>query len=69
MISLIPSPTLPLHRAKGHPGTRYRDNALSKDVRQYPAEKGIAEEEALARGMEEKSNESADAGSEVYVPA
>ena len=108
--------------AKGHPGSQYRDNALSKarfefrwedqfnlsldpitarsfhdetlpqdgaktahfcsmcgphfcsmkiseDVRQYAAEQGIAEEEALAKGMEEKSKEFAEAGAEVYVPA
>jgi hypothetical protein len=104
MISLIPSPTLPSHLAKGHPGAQYRDNALSKtrfefrwedpfnlsldpitarsfhyenlpqdgaktahfcsicgphfrsmkiseDVRQYAAEQGIAEEEAIQNGL------------------
>ncbi len=139
MISLIPSPTLPSHLAKGHPGAQYRDNALSKarfeptagrwtanslptsrrqfrwedpfnlsldpitarsfhdetlpqdgaktahfcsmcgphfcsmkiseDVRQYAAEQGIAEEEALAKGMEEKSKEFVERGAEVYTPA
>ena len=102
MISLIPSPTLPLHRAKGHrqfpwedpfnlslaPVTAhfYHDETLpqdgaktahfrsmcgphfcsmkiSEDVRQY------AEEEALAKGMEEKSKEFAEAGAEVYQSA
>ena len=33
------------------------------------AEQGIAEEEALAKGMEEKSKEFAEAGAEVYVRA
>ena len=42
---------------------------ISEDVRQYAAEQGIAEEEALAQGMAEKSREFAEAGSEVYVPA
>ena len=42
---------------------------ISGDVRQYASEQGIAEEEALAKGMEEKSKEFAEAGSEVYVPA
>ena len=42
---------------------------ISEDVRQYAAEQGIAEEEALAKGMEEKSKEFAEAGVEVYVPA
>ena len=137
MISLIPSPTLPSHLAKGHPGAQYRDNALSKarfeptagswtatslskslrqfrweapfnlsldpitarsfhhetlpqdgaktahfcsmcgphfcsmkiseEVRQYAAEQGIAEEEALAKGMEEKSKEFVKNGAEVYT--
>ena len=30
MISLIPSPMLPSHLAKGHPGAQKRGNALSK---------------------------------------
>ncbi len=42
---------------------------INEDVRQYAPEQGIAEEEALAKGLEEKSKEFADAGSEVYVPA
>ncbi len=50
-------------------GPHFCSMKISEDVRQYAAEQGIAEEEALARGMEEKSKEFADAGSEVYVPA
>ena len=86
MISLIPSPALPSHLAKGHASAQYRDSnshfpvrrslgvggwsmKTSEDVRQYTAEQGIAEEEALAKGMEEKSKEFAEAGTEVYVPA
>ena len=139
MISLIQSPTTSSHLAKGHPGSQYRDNTLSKtrfeptagrwtatslsksrrqfrwedlfnlsldpvparsfhdetlpqdgvktahfgsmcgprfcsmkiseDVRQYAAEQGIAEEEALAKALEEKSKEFAEAGAEAYVPA
>ena len=38
-------------------------------VRQYAAQQGISEEEALEKGMEEKSKEFAEAGAEVYVPA
>ncbi len=106
--------------AKGHPGSQYRDNALSKsrfefrwedqfnlsldpvtarefhdetlpqegaksahfcsmcgpsfcsmkiteDVRKYAAEQGIAEEEALKKGMEAKSKEFVEKGAEVYV--
>ena len=42
---------------------------ISEDVRQYAAEQAISEEEAIQKGMEEKSKEFADSGSEVYVPA
>ena len=40
---------------------------ISEDVRQYAAEQGIAEEEALARGLEEKSREFVEKGAEVYT--
>jgi phosphomethylpyrimidine synthase len=108
--------------AKGHPGARYRDDALSKarfefrwedqfnlsldpdtarefhdatlpqeaaktahfcsmcgpqfcamkiteEVRRYAAEHGLAEEEALKKGMEEKSKEFTQKGSELYAEA
>ena len=117
MIRRIPSPTLPIHLAKGHPVTQNRDNALGKarfeptarrctatplpkshrqfrwkdqfnldpvtarlchdetlpqdgartthfcsmkiseGVRQYAAQQGISDEEALEKGMEQKSKE------------
>ena len=131
MIRRIPSPTLPIHLAKGHPVAQNRDNALGKarfeptagrrtatsllksrsqsrwkdqfnlgldpvtarlchdetlpqdgaktahfcsmktseDVRQYAARQGISDEEALEKGMEQKSKEFAETGAEVYVPA
>jgi phosphomethylpyrimidine synthase len=50
-------------------GPHFCSMKISEDVRQYAAEQGIAEEEALAKGMEEKSKEFAEAGAEVYVPA
>ena len=50
-------------------GPHFCSMKISEDVRQYAAEQGIAEEEALAKGMAEKSKEFAEAGSEVYVPA
>jgi phosphomethylpyrimidine synthase len=37
--------------------------------RPYAAEQGIAEEEAIAKGMEEKSKELVEKGAEVYTPA
>ena len=35
----------------------------------YAAEQGIAEEEALKKGMEEKSKEFAEKGNELYAKA
>lgn len=42
---------------------------ITEDVRKYAAEQGIAEEEVLKRGMEEKSAEFAEKGAEVYAKA
>ena len=42
---------------------------ITEDVRKYAAEQGIAEEEALKAGMEEKSKEFAEAGAELYAKA
>jgi len=42
---------------------------IAEDVRKYAAEQGIAEEEALAKGMEAKSKEFAAKGAEVYSKA
>ena len=42
---------------------------FTEDVRKYAAEQGIAEEEALKGGMEEKSKEFVEKGSEVYAKA
>ena len=42
---------------------------ITEDVRKYAAEQGIAEEEALKKGMEEKSCEVTKKGSELYVEA
>lgn len=42
---------------------------LTEDVRQYAAEQAISEEEALQRGMEEKSKEFVKSGAEVYTTA
>jgi phosphomethylpyrimidine synthase len=38
-------------------------------VRQYAAEQGLAEEEALKKGMEAKSKEFMEKGAEVYAKA
>jgi phosphomethylpyrimidine synthase len=50
-------------------GPHFCSMKISEDVRQYAAQQGISEEEALEKGMEEKSKEFAEAGAEVYVPA
>lgn len=39
------------------------------ELRKYAAEQGIAEDEALKRGMEEKSKEFMEKGAEVYAKA
>jgi phosphomethylpyrimidine synthase len=40
-----------------------------EDVSKYAAEQGIAEEEALKKGMEEKSREFTEKGAELYAKA
>ena len=42
---------------------------ITEDVRKFAAEQGIAEEEALKKGMEEKSREFTHKGSELYAKA
>ena len=42
---------------------------ITEDVRKYAAEQGIAEEQALKRGMEEKSREFVEKGNEIYAKA
>jgi phosphomethylpyrimidine synthase len=42
---------------------------ITEDVRKYAAEQGIAEQEALQKGMEEKSREFAEKGNEIYSQA
>lgn len=42
---------------------------ITEDVRKFAAEQGVSEEEALKRGMEEKSCEFTEKGSELYAKA
>ncbi len=42
---------------------------ITEDVRKYAAEQGIADEEALAKGLADKSEEFADKGAVVYARA
>jgi phosphomethylpyrimidine synthase len=42
---------------------------ITEDVRKYAAEQGLAEDEALTRGMSAKSEEFAKRGAKVYSKA
>ena len=50
-------------------GPHFCSMKITEDVRKYAAELGIAEEEALKKGMEEKSREFTERGSELYAKA
>ena len=50
-------------------GPHFCSMKITEDVRKYAAEQAISEEEALQRGMEEKSKEFVESGAEVYQPA
>jgi hypothetical protein len=42
---------------------------ITEDVRRYAAEKGLNEEEAIERGLNEKSREFVEKGADVYSKA
>ena len=48
-------------------GPHFCSMKITEDVRKYAAEQGIAEEEALKKGMEEKSKEFTEKGAELYA--
>ena len=50
-------------------GPHFCSMKITQDVREYAASQGIKEEEALTRGMEEKSREFVEKGAEVYSKA
>ncbi len=50
-------------------GPNFCSMKITEDVRKYAAEQGIAEEEALKKGMEAKSKEFVEKGAEVYAKA
>jgi hypothetical protein len=50
-------------------GPHFCSMKITEDVRKYAAEQGIAEEEALKKGMEEKSREFVEKGAEIYAKA
>jgi phosphomethylpyrimidine synthase len=49
-------------------GPHFCSMKITQDVREYAAAQGLKEEEALTRGMEEKSREFVEKGAEVYTP-
>jgi phosphomethylpyrimidine synthase len=50
-------------------GPHFCSMKITEDVRKYAAEQAVSEEEALRRGMEEKSKEFVASGAEVYSKA
>lgn len=48
-------------------GPNFCSMKITQDVRQYAADKGLMENDALQKGMEEKSKEFAEKGSELYL--
>jgi phosphomethylpyrimidine synthase len=48
-------------------GPHFCSMKITEDVRKYAAEKGVADQDALAKGLAEKSQEFADKGSDVYL--
>ena len=50
-------------------GPHFCSMKITEDVRKYAAEQSISEEEALAKGMAEKSKEFVEKGAEVYAKA
>jgi len=47
-------------------GPHFCSMKISQDVREYAAEKGLAEEEALLKGMDEKSKQFLEEGAAIY---
>ena len=50
-------------------GPHFCSMKITEDVRRYAAEQAVSEEEALRRGMDEKSREFVESGAEVYTKA
>ncbi len=48
-------------------GPHFCSMKITEDVRKYAAQLGVAEEEALKKGMEEKSKEFVERGAELYA--
>jgi len=50
-------------------GPRFCSMKITENVRKYAAEQGISENEALEKGLKEKSAEFVEKGAEVYAKA
>jgi phosphomethylpyrimidine synthase len=50
-------------------GPHFCSMRITEDVRKFAAEQGISENEALEKGLKEKSAEFVEKGSEVYAKA
>ncbi|HEV8541024.1 MAG TPA: phosphomethylpyrimidine synthase ThiC [Verrucomicrobiae bacterium] len=50
-------------------GPHFCSMKITEDVRKYAAEQGLSEEEALHKGMEEKSRDFVEKGREIYAKA
>jgi phosphomethylpyrimidine synthase len=48
-------------------GPNFCSMKITQDVRQYAEENGLQETDALQKGMEEKSKEFAEKGSQLYL--
>jgi phosphomethylpyrimidine synthase len=48
-------------------GPHFCSMKITEDVRKYAAEQGLSEEEAVQRGLEEKSREFVEGGAEIYT--
>jgi phosphomethylpyrimidine synthase len=48
-------------------GPQFCSMKITEDVRKYATEQGVKQEEALQKGMIEKSKEFVDQGAEVYA--
>ena len=49
-------------------GPKFCSMKITQDVRDFAAQKGVSENEALSRGMAEKSQQFKALGSEIYIP-
>ena len=49
-------------------GPKFCSMKISQEVREYAKDKGVSDEQALAQGMDAKSEEFKRGGSEIYIP-